>query len=253
MLVSYLRSTLKNSNSNVSSKIAYFDSNGTCIIGMELKVLMPLIIFDACINADSRLKTVALRSFVGSCCTLASSIANLTVLMVLRGEASWICLMCCNADTIFSVLMLHWVTSKDSATNSSRDPNSHNDGTNNNKSQTYRSKIARFARPGKEEEQAEWEWQLGVTTTKIEVGNKDGHDTDMEDGDHKGGINVRVGHSVVVETDLGSSAHTPPSPRSTATQKTEYEEGAHIGNGLGRVSGHVSTEDLVKKDVKFLV
>lgn len=38
---------------------------------------------------------------------------NLTVLMVLKGEAAWICLMCCNADVLFSVLVLHWVTSKD--------------------------------------------------------------------------------------------------------------------------------------------
>ncbi|KAF4630354.1 hypothetical protein G7Y89_g7792 [Cudoniella acicularis] len=40
---------------------------------------------------------------------------NLTVLMVLKGEPGWICLMCCNVDILFSVLVLHWITSKDNA------------------------------------------------------------------------------------------------------------------------------------------
>lgn len=45
--------------------------------------------------------------------------------MVLHGEPAWVCLMCCNADVLFSVVVLHWVTSKDSSSNgkstSSRD------------------------------------------------------------------------------------------------------------------------------------
>lgn len=42
---------------------------------------------------------MALRTFIGSCATLTSSVVNLTVLMVLNGEPGWICLMCCNADS----------------------------------------------------------------------------------------------------------------------------------------------------------
>ena len=100
---------------------------------------MPLIIFDAVLNfyltllfviplrklysyknsPNSILRTVTLRSFVGSLATLTSSVVNLTVLMVLKGEAAWICLMCCNADVLFSVLVLHWVTSKDKASTAS--------------------------------------------------------------------------------------------------------------------------------------
>lgn len=34
--------------------------------------------------------------------------------MVLGGEPGWVCMMCCNADILFSVLVLHWVTSHDS-------------------------------------------------------------------------------------------------------------------------------------------
>ena len=56
---------------------------------------------------------MAFRSLVGSLATLTTSVTNLTVLMVLRGEPGWICLMWCNADILFCVLVLHWVTSKD--------------------------------------------------------------------------------------------------------------------------------------------
>jgi hypothetical protein len=127
---------------NFVYRVAYFSADGTCIIGMESKSVMPLIIFDAVLNfyltllfviplrklysyknsPNSILRTITLRSFVGSLATLTSSVVNLTVLMVLHGEAAWICLMCCNADILFSVLVLHWVTSKDRAsTGSSND------------------------------------------------------------------------------------------------------------------------------------
>ncbi|KKY23065.1 hypothetical protein UCDDS831_g03190 [Diplodia seriata] len=99
--------------------------NGTCVIGMEKKALMPLIIFDVAVNVylttlfivplrqlysyktsqTGTLHTMAVRTFFGSCATLTSSIANLTLLMVLDGEPAWIFL--------FSVLTLHWVTSRD--------------------------------------------------------------------------------------------------------------------------------------------
>jgi len=64
-------------------------------------------------NINTTLRTVALRTFVGSCATLISSVVNLTVLMVLKGEQGWICLMCCNADSKFLVLKFrqlskHW-------------------------------------------------------------------------------------------------------------------------------------------------
>lgn len=119
--------------------MAYFREDGTCIIGLESKSVMPLIIFDAVLNfyltllfviplrklysyknsPNSILRTITLRAFVGSLATLTSSVVNLTVLMVLKGEAAWICLMCCNADVLFSVLVLHWVTSKDKASTAS--------------------------------------------------------------------------------------------------------------------------------------
>ncbi|KKY16590.1 hypothetical protein UCDDS831_g06929 [Diplodia seriata] len=114
-------------------RIAYINTTGTCIIGMQKRAMLPLIIFDVAVNVymtalfivplrqlysyknrqNTMLHTMAFRTFIGSCATLTSSVANLTVLMVLRGEPGWICLLCCNADILFSVLVLHWVTSGD--------------------------------------------------------------------------------------------------------------------------------------------
>jgi len=59
------------------------------------------------------LRRTALRAFIGSCVTLTSSVANLLTIMILKGEPGYICLMCCNADILFSVLVLHWMTSTD--------------------------------------------------------------------------------------------------------------------------------------------
>lgn len=65
--------------------------------------------------------------------TLPTHSRNLSVVMALNGEPGWICLMSCNVDSVyppssyhvpnlltilpvlFSVLVLHWITSKDNA------------------------------------------------------------------------------------------------------------------------------------------
>ncbi|KAL3419309.1 hypothetical protein PVAG01_09531 [Phlyctema vagabunda] len=118
---------------NFVFRIARFTEEGVCIIGMERKAMIPLIIFDVIVNvyltvlfiiplrkqhsyqnnADSALRTVTFRTFIGSVGTLTSSIVNLTVVMVLQGEPAWICFICCNTEILFSVVVLHWVTSKD--------------------------------------------------------------------------------------------------------------------------------------------
>ncbi|KAI1418145.1 hypothetical protein F5Y13DRAFT_150658 [Hypoxylon sp. FL1857] len=60
---------------------------------------------------------------------------NLAVLMALNGEPGWICLTCCNADILLSVLVIQWVTSRDNpgAIDSSSNPTSSPD-----KHQSYR-------------------------------------------------------------------------------------------------------------------
>ncbi|KAK2054276.1 hypothetical protein LY76DRAFT_686744 [Colletotrichum caudatum] len=111
--------------------------HGQCYIGMQKVSMIPLIFFDAVVNiyltilfliplkslysfkhcsatpANTRLRTIACRTFIGALCTLTSSIVNLTVLMVLDGEPGWVCLMCCNSDVLFSAIVVQWVTSKD--------------------------------------------------------------------------------------------------------------------------------------------
>ncbi|KZL80136.1 hypothetical protein CI238_05386 [Colletotrichum incanum] len=129
-------------------RIAHFE-DGICIIGMEQPVLLPLISFDAAVNVyltilfllpllslhsvkynfwkpwtldwrnrriprappNVRLRKLVIRTFIGSCCTLLSSVTNLTVLMALNGEVAWLCLLCCNTDIFFSALVINWITS----------------------------------------------------------------------------------------------------------------------------------------------
>jgi hypothetical protein len=114
-------------------RITYINDKGVCIIGMQKIAMLPLIVFEVIVNvyltllfiiplrglhsyqtnANPILKRMAFRSFIGSCATLTTSVINLTILMVLKGEPGWICLMCCNADILFCVMVLHWVTSKE--------------------------------------------------------------------------------------------------------------------------------------------
>lgn len=138
-------------------RITNFDK-GYCVIGMQQPVMVPLIGFDAFVNVylttmflipltrlhslrfgfwetwtvnwdgrnvprappNVRLQRLALKTFIGSCCALTSSIANLTVLMALKGEVAWLCLMLCNSDIVFSAIVIQWVTSNDTAANSRR-------------------------------------------------------------------------------------------------------------------------------------
>ncbi|RGP78962.1 hypothetical protein FLONG3_2868 [Fusarium longipes] len=122
--------------------------DGTCYIGMERISMIPLIAFDFIINiyltilfllpltnlysfkkkpqansnnsANNRLRTVAWRTFIGACCTLTSSVVNLTVIMVLVGEPGWLCFMLCNSDVLFSAIVIQWVTSGEGGSGSSQ-------------------------------------------------------------------------------------------------------------------------------------
>ncbi|KAH8682889.1 hypothetical protein BGZ60DRAFT_398913 [Tricladium varicosporioides] len=260
---------------NFAYRIAYMDKSGTCIIGLQLKVLMPLIIFDAIINLyltiifviplralysyqnnpDSKVRTIALRSFIGSCGTLTSSIVNLTVLMVLRGEAAWICLMCCNADVLFSILMLHWVTSKDSAgTRATTDPSSRNTpGGTQPQSWSLKNKLSMFSPNSKADTLPKgWEWTPGRITTEIHA-CEDDHELDRIPQD-KGGINVKIGHTVVVETRGGenaSSGSVLSENIDTGGGKSECDVVVDpIVPGRSNRRREGSMEDLVKKSEK---
>ncbi|THX78069.1 hypothetical protein D6D04_05987 [Aureobasidium pullulans] len=126
-------------------RIAYMNKEGVCIIGMQRNALIPTIVFDVFLNvwlttlflrplrgtstresvrpspncysykqqSSSRLRNVVVRTFVGSCATLALSITNLTVIAILDGEPGYICLCLCNLDILCTTLILHWVSSVD--------------------------------------------------------------------------------------------------------------------------------------------
>ncbi|THW86030.1 hypothetical protein D6D15_07658 [Aureobasidium pullulans] len=103
------------------------------IVYMQRNALVPTIVFDVFLNvwlttlflqplrdcysykqqSSSRLRNVVVRTFVGSCATLALSITNLTVIAILDGEPGYICLCLCNLDILCTTLILHWVSSVD--------------------------------------------------------------------------------------------------------------------------------------------
>jgi hypothetical protein len=64
-------------------------------------------------NPNHPLRRTAVRAFVGACVTLTSSASNLLALSLLQGEQGWICLLCCNSDILFSVIVMQWITSGD--------------------------------------------------------------------------------------------------------------------------------------------
>ncbi|KAL2264040.1 hypothetical protein VTK26DRAFT_3078 [Humicola hyalothermophila] len=123
---------------NFVLRIATID-NDECIIGMQRPAMIPLIVFDLVVNiyltiiflrplsglysyknvehapGSRRLKTMAVRTFVGCICTSTSSIVNLSVLAGLNGEPGWVCLVCCNSDILFSAIVIHWVIFRDDA------------------------------------------------------------------------------------------------------------------------------------------
>ncbi|KAI9736295.1 MAG: hypothetical protein M1834_001181 [Cirrosporium novae-zelandiae] len=123
---------------NFVFRIAFIDNEGVCIIGMERPVIIPLIVYDVGVNSyltilfliplthmysfranttnvTPAIRTVAVRTFFGSCGSLLSSIVNLVLLTLFNGEPGWVCLMSCNADVLFSAVVIHWVTTVDNA------------------------------------------------------------------------------------------------------------------------------------------
>jgi hypothetical protein len=257
---------------NFVFRVAYFREDGTCIIGLQTKSVMPLIIFDAVLNfyltllfviplrklytyknsPNSVLRTITLRSFVGSLATLSSSVVNLTVLMVLKGEAAWVCLMCCNADVLFSVLVLHWVTSKDKAsTGSSNDTHTGQTASHTQRSKNTSGSVGPYSVVEKLGVFGTSKSGDGVVTTSIssqELKNCEDEDTEFEWSGKRergsiplGRIRVQVGHFVEVDSRPRSNA---PTLRS--------EGGVDIAEArrVSRGESERSTEELVEQRVE---
>lgn len=112
---------------NIAWRIHYINKDGACVVGMQREVLWPLVVWEVLINvyltalflgplrelfsyknkATSKLRTMAVKTFVGVCFILSTSVANLTILMSLNGEEGWIYLLICTSDGMFERITLH--------------------------------------------------------------------------------------------------------------------------------------------------
>ncbi|EPS38667.1 hypothetical protein H072_7630 [Dactylellina haptotyla CBS 200.50] len=118
---------------SLAYRVSYF-KDGVCRIGMKTFALVPVVAFDAIVNvyltslflipvikisksnaqlSHQALRKMALITFFGSCATLVSSVANLTTLLLLKGEPGWVCLLLCNCDILFGAIVLHCITNND--------------------------------------------------------------------------------------------------------------------------------------------
>jgi len=64
---------------------------------------------------------MAIRTLCGSCAILMSSVTTLSTTMLLIDEPVWICLMLCNVDILFSILVVHIITTNDHKITNERD------------------------------------------------------------------------------------------------------------------------------------
>lgn len=176
--------------------------------------------------------------------------------MVLHGEPAWVCLMLCNADTLFSVLVLHWVTSKDASSNPS------SARSRSNQSRIYNSQANKHVNPfagsiGRDGKQG----TATVTTHISAMGCKEDEDRDeaelqrvrwgkrgsveadrirVRENEERGAamiypmnsIRIEVGHSVEVESQSQSRVQS-------------INENAEDLRTMGRVRSQSSTDDLV--------
>ncbi|GAB7355716.1 hypothetical protein MBLNU459_g6415t1 [Dothideomycetes sp. NU459] len=115
------------------------NEHGQCYSGIDRDVLIPLACFDVALNiyltalfvqplcklqslrnkattngTNQTLRRAGLRTTIGSCATLTSTVVNIGLTAGLNGEAYWMCLMICNLDVLWAAMVLHWMTSQDS-------------------------------------------------------------------------------------------------------------------------------------------
>lgn len=165
---------------------------------------------------------MAFRTFIGSVTTLVSSVANLTVLMVLKGEPGWICLMLCNADIMFCVLVLHWVTQIDTPTKSSS-ANSNPNGSKGNTNGSHANHDGGRAQresfnlwPSKNEADTKSKKLQGTITTEC-MGTK--HPSGRESQD-----SIVEMHKITVRTEQVQEIEIDTRSDSSRTGVSAYEE-----------------------------
>ncbi|KAI0072501.1 hypothetical protein K474DRAFT_1604995, partial [Panus rudis PR-1116 ss-1] len=109
-------------------RLAYFDEDGSCVIGLKPVGSILLLSYDIFINLiltglflwplvrariqNLYLRKVARRAVLASIFTLIASMVNVLSLTLVHGrELGWICLASCGLDVIANATVLFWVTS----------------------------------------------------------------------------------------------------------------------------------------------
>ncbi|KAK9776991.1 hypothetical protein AB5N19_07583 [Seiridium cardinale] len=128
-----------------------------CIIGVKQEVLVAAVTYDVIVNVyltmlflgplsvsysfswrpgsvlltsgssrqlslNNKLRGLALKTFIGACLTLASSIANLVALTAFDGEPAWLCFLTCKSDILFSAVVIHFVTTAEDTSSTPNAP-----------------------------------------------------------------------------------------------------------------------------------
>lgn len=156
--------------------------------------------------------------------------------MVLDGEPGWICLMCCNIDVLFSVLVLQWVTSKDNASTLSFSQSASHTHTHSNaagpKSGQPDSSVA-GNELGLRSDTKRPRIITSVTAAKLD--DEEVGDIGLGNGLGKNVITVKGNHIQEIEVNIEGER------RSQAI--TSVSDGLRRGN-----MGGTSTDDLFRKD-----
>ncbi|KAI9734936.1 MAG: hypothetical protein M1834_002016 [Cirrosporium novae-zelandiae] len=125
---------------NFILRIAFINYEGTCIIGQKRIGLIMMLVFDVGVNVylnilfltpmakiyiyqntiNPTLRRVAIRTFIGNCATLISSVVNIIWSIVLNGEPGWQVKLTAlvGLTVLFTTAVLHWVTTIDNITGS---------------------------------------------------------------------------------------------------------------------------------------
>ncbi|KAK9421707.1 hypothetical protein SUNI508_05637 [Seiridium unicorne] len=128
-----------------------------CIIGVKQEVLVAAVTYDVIVNVyltmlflgplsasysfswrpgsvlltsgssrqpslNNKLRGLALKTFIGACLTLASSIANLVALTAFDGEPAWLCFLTCKSDILFSAVVIRLVTTAEDTSSTPNAP-----------------------------------------------------------------------------------------------------------------------------------
>ncbi|KAI0930101.1 hypothetical protein AcV5_006896 [Taiwanofungus camphoratus] len=123
----------------IVEKISFFREDGSCVIGLKRPASITLLAYDLSINVlftslflwplyrstfrSARVRRVAVRTVWAAAVALTTSCVNILVLTLMRGkQLGWLCLGSCGIDVVVNAVVLFWVTSGGSESQSRSPP-----------------------------------------------------------------------------------------------------------------------------------